>query len=105
MVTTLLKPLDIVDWHIPTVSGEFKQVVMVVRVEDGEIWLTDGYSEIGYVPGETTYGELWPVPEIEADAHRTRISEAWRAYGKGNRETQHDVRETSHDDGPSAKSP
>jgi hypothetical protein len=73
-----LKPNDIVLWHIPTVSGRLSKVMMVVRVEDGTIWLTDGYSEVGYVLGDNTFGELGPVPEEKAEHHRSLLRVLWQ---------------------------
>jgi hypothetical protein len=80
-VTTPLKPNDIVDWQIPATDGDYHKVVMVVEVQTGTVWLTDGYSRVGYVLGPSTFGELRLVDGPEADAHRDRISKLWEVHG------------------------
>jgi hypothetical protein len=55
------KPDEILVLHIATVSGTLSKVVMVLRVEGDTVWLTDGFTEIPHVIGDSTYGYLTPL--------------------------------------------
>jgi len=75
-VAPSLKPLDIVSW----VKGDSTQVVMVVRVEDGRVWLTDGYSEVGHILGDSLFGDLSLVSGAETGLQKNRLMTLWQAH-------------------------
>jgi hypothetical protein len=77
-----LKPDDVLVWRIPTISGMLSKIVMVVRVENRTLWVTDGYSEIGYIPGDSTFGEVERIPDDKAEHHRSLLSTLWQVHGK-----------------------
>src|SRR5262249_3140360 len=79
-VTPALKPLDIVSWHNPSAGRDCTKLAMVVRVEDDRVWLTDGYTESGYILGDYLFGELCPLPEAEANIQQNRLMTLWQTH-------------------------
>ena len=75
-MTPSLKPLDIVSW----VRRDLTQVVMVVRVEDGRVWLTDGYTEMGHILGDSLFGDLSPVSDAETGIQQSRLMTLWQTH-------------------------